>query len=449
MPSKFLVLMLALIGLATATVLAADGDNPPAPRGGPPGPGGPGPGFGGPGFGGFGGPMGAPDAVSPLIMMLAELNLSPDFTLSKEQKEKIHAVRDAFGAEQQKWRTEHEADFKNLADLGAKMFRPGAGGPPGPEQFVAFNKARQELMSTAPDGEESAKQIKAVLTPEQLRKIEGDGDGPRGGGGPGFFRMFFGGGGQAPAGLTVPAGGVPTQPGFYKLKFQTQVKTESGAPRKVNMAYALYLPKGYDTSKEPCPTLIFLHGAGEAGTDTSGVFAHGPALELTQEGGSKISASFPFILICPQCPPRGERWDQPAMPKGVLALLDELSAKVRIDKDRIYITGLSMGGKGSWLLAMEAPDRFAAIAPIAADTLDTKGAAKLKTVAVWAIDGAEDFGGGPENNKQMVQAIQAAGGDAKVSIVPNEGHFVWPKFYADPKFYEWFLTKKRKTAEVH
>ncbi len=49
----------------------------------------------------------------------------------------------------------------------------------------------------------------------------------------------------------------------------------------------------------------------------------------------------------------------------------------------------------------------------------------------------------------MVQAIQAAGGDAKVSIVPNEGHFVWPKFYADPKFYEWFLTKKRKTAEVH
>jgi predicted peptidase len=132
------------------------------------------------------------------------------------------------------------------------------------------------------------------------------------------------------------------------------------------------------------------------------------------------------------------------MLKGVLALLDELSAKVRIDKDRIYITGLSMGGKGSWLLAMEAPDRFAAIAPIAADTLDTKSASKLKNVAVWAIDGAEDFGAGPENNKKMVEAIKAAGGDAKLTIVPNEGHFVWPIFYSDPKFYDWFLTKKRK-----
>jgi predicted peptidase len=213
------------------------------------------------------------------------------------------------------------------------------------------------------------------------------------------------------------------------------------------MTYVLYLPKGYETSKAACPTIVFLHGAGEAGTDGAGVLAHGPGMEVQRQAGSKFANEFPFILVCPQCPPRGERWDQPAMLKGVIALLDDLQAKVRIDPERTYVTGLSMGGKGTWLLAMEAPERFAAIAPMAADTLDPKGAARLRYPSVWAIDGAEDFGGGPENNKKMVDMINAAGGDAKVTIVPHEGHFVWPAFYADPKFYEWLLTHKRLSPD--
>ena len=135
------------------------------------------------------------------------------------------------------------------------------------------------------------------------------------------------------------------------------------------------------------------------------------------------------------------------MLKGIIALLDELSTKVRIDKDRVYITGLSMGGKGSWLLAMEAPTRFAAIAPIAADTFDPQGAARLKKTSVWTIVGAEDFGGAVEANQKMVTAIQTAGGDAKVTVVPGEGHFVWPKYYSDPTFYDWFLTHRRLSAD--
>jgi predicted peptidase len=266
-----------------------------------------------------------------------------------------------------------------------------------------------------------------------------------GGGGGGFWNFVFGApSAAAPQGLAVPADGIPRASGFYKLKFQAQVQTERG-PRRVQMAYVLYLPKGYEAGKDPCPTVVFLHGAGEAGTDADGIFVHGPAMEVQRQAGSKFADSFPFIIVGPQCPPRGERWDQQAMLRAVLALLDDLGKRVRIDPDRVYVTGLSMGGKGTWLLAMEAPQRFAAIAPIAADTLDTQGAQRLKYTSVWAIDGALDFGGGPENNQKMVEAIQKAGGDAKVSIVPGEGHFVWARFYGEPSFYDWFLQHKRLT----
>src|SRR5262249_2340386 len=127
----------------------------------------------------------------------------------------------------------------------------------------------------------------------------------------------------------------------------------------------------------------------------------------------------------------------------VLALLDDLGNKYRIDKDRVYVTGLSMGGKGSWLLAMQDPGRFAAIAPIAADTLDTQGVAKIKGVPAWAIVGAEGFGDGGANCGKMVEALKAAGGDATLTVVPGQGHFVWPMYYSDPTFYEWFLKHKR------
>jgi predicted peptidase len=238
---------------------------------------------------------------------------------------------------------------------------------------------------------------------------------------------------------------VPQTPGFHRLTFQAKVQTEQG-PKSVRMAYLLYLPVGYDGSKVN-PALIFLHGAGECGTDLEGVFVHGPAMELSRENNDAFIKSFPFVLICPQCPPRGQRWDQSAMIKGVVALLDQVSDKLRIDKDRVYVTGLSMGGKGTWMVAMEAPDRFAAIAPLAADTLDTQGVARLKNVSVWAIAGADDWFGTAQNSEKMVDILKAAGGDALMTKVPGVGHWVWPQYYADSKFYDWFLKHKRHAAE--
>ena len=158
---------------------------------------------------------------------------------------------------------------------------------------------------------------------------------------------------------------LPTTPGDHKLKFTTLV---DGQP--VKMAYLLYLPPNYATSKDLCPVVVFLHGGGEAGEDLSGVMVHGPNMNLHRDDYPVFQRTFPFIVVSPQCPPRGERWDQPKMIKAVAALLRDLGARLaRFDKDRVYLTGLSMGGKGTWLVAEDSPDLFAAIAPMDADTL--------------------------------------------------------------------------------
>ena len=135
------------------------------------------------------------------------------------------------------------------------------------------------------------------------------------------------------------------QAGVQKAaKLDTQVN--------VQMDYLLYLPKDYD-KRESWPLLLFLHGAGERGVDLERVKTHGPPKLIA--GGR----DFPFIVVSPQCPK--DRWWEPV---ELVSLLDEVSGKYNVDSDRIYVTGLSMGGFGAWRLAFHAPDKIAAIAPI-------------------------------------------------------------------------------------
>src|SRR5262245_37617758 len=116
---------------------------------------------------------------------------------------------------------------------------------------------------------------------------------------------------------------------------------------KVRLGYLLYLPMDYDQSNEKSwPLVLFRHGAGERGDDLEKVKTHGPP-KLIAAG-----KEFPFIVVSPQCP-KGKWWE----PIELLALLDEIAGKYRVDPERIYVTGLSMGGFGSWRLAFYAPDR--------------------------------------------------------------------------------------------
>lgn len=209
-----------------------------------------------------------------------------------------------------------------------------------------------------------------------------------------------------------------------------QTSAQLNARVQVRLGYLLYLPRDYDKEKS-WPLMLFLHGAGERGDDLELVKKHGPP-KLIAAG-----KDFPFIVVSPQCP-KGRWWE----PMELVALLDEISGKYKVDPDRIYVTGLSMGGFGSWRLAAYAPERLAAIAPICGggETYWTKEFAHLP---VWAFHGAKDTGVPLERSQAMVDALKRSGGEPKFTIYPDAGHDSWTAAYDDPELYKWLLAQKR------
>lgn len=217
-------------------------------------------------------------------------------------------------------------------------------------------------------------------------------------------------------------------------KSDPQTKGDLNTQVKVHLDYLLYLPKDYD-KQNSWPMMLFLHGAGERGDDLELVKKHGPP-KLIAEG-----KDFPFIVVSPQCPK--DVWWQPS---ELAALLDDISGKYKVDADRIYVTGLSMGGFGSWALAGYAPQKLAAIAPICGggETFWTKRFAHLP---VWAFHGAKDTAVPLERSEAMVAALKKNGGDPKLTVYPEAGHDSWTATYNDPAFYEWLLAQKRGDKE--
>lgn len=201
---------------------------------------------------------------------------------------------------------------------------------------------------------------------------------------------------------------------------------------KVTMKYLLYLPKDYD-QKEAWPLMLFLHGAGERGDHLESVTKHGPP-KLIAEG-----KHFPFIVVSPQCP-KGRRWE----PIELTALVDEMVQKHKADPDRIYVTGLSMGGFGTWALAAYTPNRFAAIVPICGGG-EPITAKLFAYPPVWAFHGAKDTTVPLEQSEKMVEALKKSGGNAKFTVYPKAGHDSWSETYANPQVYEWLLQQKRVT----
>jgi predicted peptidase len=223
-----------------------------------------------------------------------------------------------------------------------------------------------------------------------------------------------------------------------------QAKEEQPAPGKqvgqtldaevrlqVKMNYLLYLPKDYEESgSRRWPLVLFLHGAGESGNDLNKVKVHGPP-KLVAAG-----KQFPFILVSPQSP--GFGWNVPALK----ALLDEVEKRYRVDPERIYVTGLSMGGFGTWALAAAYPEHFAAIVPICGGG-DPRQAPRLKHLAVWVFHGAKDKVVPLKRSEEMVQALKKAGGNVRFTIYPDAGHDAWTATYNNPELYTWLLEQRR------
>jgi predicted peptidase len=211
--------------------------------------------------------------------------------------------------------------------------------------------------------------------------------------------------------------------------------------RSVSLKYLLFLPKGYDSKeKKQWPLILFLHGAGERGTNVWKVAVHGPPRHVASD------PDFPFILVSPQCPE--ERiWSN----DDLLVLLDEIIKKYSVDQSRVYLTGLSMGGYGTWSLGIAHPERFAAIAPICGGgdmiTILLAGRDKgraLKSLGVWAFHGGKDQVVPVGESERMIAALKKAGvTDVKLTIYPEAGHDSWTETYQNHEIYDWLLQHKR------
>ncbi len=195
-----------------------------------------------------------------------------------------------------------------------------------------------------------------------------------------------------------------------------------------NMQYIVRYPDSYDNG-EKHPVIICLHGAGTRGTDIDLVKNY----SLLHEA-AKFD-DFPFIIVAPQC--SENTWFD--MWPTLKALVREIAVLPRIDETRIYLAGNSMGGYAAWQLAMSMPEYFAAVAPICGGGMYWN-AGRLVNVPVWAFHGALDDTVYPEESEKMVNAVNRAGGSAKLTVFPDAGHNAWTPAYSDPELYKWFLS---------
>ena len=234
-------------------------------------------------------------------------------------------------------------------------------------------------------------------------------------------------------GKVVDADGKVIMDCLKKAKVEVEGKTMSEKEiEQGEYRYLLFLPEGYGESELEWPLILFLHGAGERGNDLELVKKHGPPKIV------ETDKEFGFVVVSPQCP-REQWWSNDKLK----LLLDEIAAKYNVDEKRIYLTGLSMGGKGTWDLACAYPDRFAAIAPVCGWG-DPEKASNIKNMPIWAFHGAEDKAVPISKDQVMVDAVKACGGNVKFTIYPDTGHDCWTVTYENNELYDWFLKHRRK-----
>lgn len=205
--------------------------------------------------------------------------------------------------------------------------------------------------------------------------------------------------------------------------------------RTLRLNYLLSLPAGYRAGRRQWPLVLFLHGAGERGDDLALVKKHGPP-HLIDEG-----QALPFIVVSPQCP--AETWWSSHL-DALDLLLKEMAASYSVDTSRVYLTGLSMGGYGTWHLASQYPRRFAALAPICGGGPWMAGfpdkVCVLRDVPVWVFHGAQDRVVPPAESKRLVKALQSCGGNVRFTLYPDAAHDSWTQTYANPELFEWLLS---------
>ena len=221
------------------------------------------------------------------------------------------------------------------------------------------------------------------------------------------------------------------QTGQHPQTFEKQIT--------IKLDYLLYLPPDYEKSADKkWPLIVFLHGSGERGSDVNDVKKHGPP-KIVEKKDSPLAGR--FIVVSPQCP-AGQWWKV----EELNLLLDDIMAKYHVDSDRVYLTGLSMGGFGTWAWAEHDAKRFAAIAPMCGGG-DVMFARRLNKMPVWVFHGEKDPTVPIERSREMVDALKKAGDEqVKFTAYPDAGHDCWTRSYDNPELYDWFLKHRRSTS---
>ncbi len=252
---------------------------------------------------------------------------------------------------------------------------------------------------------------------------------------------------------------------------QTVGSFEKTLTKKVGYTFLLSLPEGYaaDPAKQ-WPLLVFLHGSGERGSNPWLVAKHGPP-KVIRGGAPEIASAAAepppppetpetrarreesarllkanFIVVSPQCP-SGTSWNDDA----VLALIDEIAAKHRVDPKRIHLTGLSLGGYGTWSVGIKYPEKFASIVPVCGggSSADIRRAVREKKAAltslpIRAFHGAKDPSVPLAESETMVAALTKAGvKEVSLTIYPEAKHDSWTETYNNPELYTWLLRQSR------
>ena len=200
-----------------------------------------------------------------------------------------------------------------------------------------------------------------------------------------------------------------------------------------NFSYVTYLPKDYD-EKKTYPLVFFLHGAGERGDDLDVASRYGFMKYVREEG-----KEYPFIFVAPQCP-SDKYWG--CYTESLIAFLDDICHTLPIDRQRVYLSGLSMGGTGTWMLAMAAPDRFAAIAPVCGSGIYWYGGV-LKDIPIYMYHGDCDDIVPISESISMLNSLNKRGGNAKLKICYGMGHNVWDIAYSGDELVDWLLSHKK------
>jgi predicted peptidase len=208
---------------------------------------------------------------------------------------------------------------------------------------------------------------------------------------------------------------------------------EGQTTHSFRISYLLFLPGDYEKNiSTRWPLILYLHGGSLRGTDIESVRTLGLPHKLERE------PNFPFVVVSPQCPP-GEIWTD----VGALnALIDRVQADYRIDPDRIYLTGHSMGGRGALYLAFRLPQRFAAVVTLSPLSPITAWKENLARVPLWIFHGKADMLAPVADTEELVRGIESVGGHPRLNILPERDHFILD-IYDRPEIYEWLMKQKR------